>query len=164
MNAKEVLKTSLQSTQNLLNWYVEDLSDADFLARPAPGANHIAWQLGHLIEAEGGLITQFVAPGTYPALPPGFKEKHTKETANAEPPKGFLSKAEYMNLFNQARGVTLAVVDKLTEADLDKPTAGNMAKFAPTFGAILVLISNHTLMHAGQFSVLRRKLGKPVLF
>jgi hypothetical protein len=26
------------------------------------------------------------------------------------------------------------------------------------------LASNHTLMHAGQFSVIRRRLGKPVLF
>jgi len=25
-------------------------------------------------------------------------------------------------------------------------------------------ILNHTLLHAGQFSVVRRKLGKPVLF
>jgi hypothetical protein len=27
-----------------------------------------------------------------------------------------------------------------------------------------MLISNHSLMHTGQFSVVRRKLGKPVLF
>ena len=35
---------------------------------------------------------------------------------------------------------------------------------APTLGALLLLQSNHTLMHAGQFTVVRRKLGKPVLF
>jgi hypothetical protein len=39
-----------------------------------------------------------------------------------------------------------------------------MAKFAPTVGAMLLLNANHVLMHAGQFSVVRRKLGKPVLF
>ena len=38
-----------------------------------------------------------------------------------------------------------------------------MAPFAPTLGAFLMLISNHTLMHAGQFTVIRRKLGKAVL-
>jgi hypothetical protein len=52
----------------------------------------------------------------------------------------------------------------MPDADLDKPTQGNMAQFAPTLGALLLLQSNHTLMHAGQFTVLRRKLGKPVLF
>ncbi len=39
-----------------------------------------------------------------------------------------------------------------------------MARFAPTVGHLLLMLSNHDLMHAGQFSVLRRKLGKPVLF
>ena len=39
-----------------------------------------------------------------------------------------------------------------------------MAKFAPTVGAMLLLNANHTMMHAGQFTVVRRKLGKPVLF
>ena len=31
-------------------------------------------------------------------------------------------------------------------------------------GAMLILIGNHTLMHAGQFTVVRRALNKPVLF
>jgi hypothetical protein len=39
-----------------------------------------------------------------------------------------------------------------------------MAKFAPRLGDLFQLVANHTLMHAGQFSVVRRKLGKPVLF
>ena len=52
----------------------------------------------------------------------------------------------------------------LSDTDLDKPTAGSMAGFAPTWGHLFVLVANHTLMHAGQFTVVRRKLGKPVLF
>jgi hypothetical protein len=39
-----------------------------------------------------------------------------------------------------------------------------MAKFAPTVMALFLLTANHQMMHAGQFSVVRRKLGKPVLF
>src|SRR4029077_4502167 len=52
MQAKEVIKTALQSTQNMLSTYLGDLSDADLLVRPVPAANHIAWQLGHLIQSE----------------------------------------------------------------------------------------------------------------
>ena len=52
----------------------------------------------------------------------------------------------------------------MRDADLDTPTTGPMAQWAPTLGAILLLTANHALMHAGQFSVVRRKLGKPVLF
>jgi hypothetical protein len=55
-------------------------------------------------------------------------------------------------------------VEKLTDADLDKPTPGDWAQWAPNLGALLVLTANHTLMHAGQFSVTRRALNKPVVF
>jgi hypothetical protein len=38
-----------------------------------------------------------------------------------------------------------------------------MARIAPTVGALFLLGANHELMHAGQFVVVRRKLGKPIL-
>jgi hypothetical protein len=163
MNAKEAIKTALTSTKDTLGWYLGDLSDADLLVRPVPAANHIAWQMGHLISAESHLLGQL--PGAaYPKLPDGWDKQHSKDMAATEPPKGFASKSEYLTQFNKAREATLATLAKMSEADLDKPTQGNMAKFAPTLGALLVLQSNHTLMHAGQFTVVRRKLGKPVVF
>ncbi len=163
MNAKDAIKTALTSTQFLLGRYVEDLSDADLLIRPTPTSNHIAWQLGHLAAAERQLGAQI--PGAaYPPLPAGWPEQHNKNTAGMEPPKGFATKAEYLSELNKGRDATLAAVAKLSDADLDKPTEGQMKPFAPTIAALILLISNHTLMHAGQFSVVRRKLGKPVLF
>jgi hypothetical protein len=165
MNGKDVIKTALKETQKLLNWYLSDLSDADLLVRPAPGANHIAWQLGHLISAENYLIGSHIPGGAaYPELPAGFDKKYTKETSSSDAAGGFLKKDEYLALFNKVREASIAAVDKLTDADLDRPISGNMAKFAPTLGAILLLGSNHTMMHVGQFTPVRRKLGKPVLF
>lgn len=161
MNAKAALQSSLQSTQHLVNWFISDLSDADLLVRPVPGANHIAWQLGHLIASEGRLGG--VLPGAkYPELPAGFAEKHDQSKTSED--QGFAKKAEYQALFETIRAATVANLNRLSDADLDKPTTGPMAKFAPTLGDLLVLVANHTMMHAGQFSVIRRKLGKPVLF
>lgn len=163
MNAKDAIRIALQSTQQMLNMYLEDLSDADLLVRPVPKANHIAWQLGHLISSEQRLLT--VIPGArLPELPAGFAEQHTKETSAIDPPKGFRTKAEYLNLFNKMRGATIATVGDMSEAALDKPNVGPLEKFAPTIGALLLLVANHTTMHSGQFTVVRRKLGKPVLF
>ncbi len=164
MKASQVIETALNGTQFLTNQYLSDLSDADLLVRPAPGANHIAWQLGHLISSEIGLIRSQLPSAAYPELPSGFPEQYTKETAGQEPPKGFLGKQQYLDLFNRVREATKATVAKLSDADLDRATTGNMAQFAPTLAAYLMLVSNHTLMHAGQFTVVRRKLGKPVLF
>lgn len=163
MNGSKVIETALSSTQHLVTWFVSDLSDADLLVRPTPDANHIAWQLGHVIASETRLARQI--PGaSYPELPAGFEAQHGKETQKQEPPKGFLSKTQYVDLFNKVREATKAATAKLSDADLDRPTEGPMASFAPTLAALLLLVANHSLMHAGQFSVVRRKLGKPVLF
>lgn len=163
MQATAAVRTALKSSHHLLTWFVGDLSDADLLVRPVPGANHAAWQLGHLIVAERGLGAEL--PGAaYPELPAGFAAQHGKDTAMTDPPAGFASRQEYVALFTATRDATLAALDTMSDADLDRPTQGKMAGFAPTHAALLLLISNHSLMHAGQFSVIRRKLGKPVLF
>jgi len=163
VNAKDVIKKSLKTTGDMLTMFVADLSDEDLIVRPAPAANHIAWQLGHLIACEammGGVI-----PGaTYPELPAHLKSQMDGKSSKAPPPGGYLKKTEYVDWFNQVRGATIANVDRLSDADLDKATPADYATWAPTVGDLLVLTANHTLMHAGQFSVVRRALNKPVLF
>jgi uncharacterized damage-inducible protein DinB len=162
MHGIQAIQAALKSTATLPGMYLSDLSDADLLVRPVPSANHIAWQLGHLIEAEAHLTKMMVPDAKYPELPKGFGEQHNKEGSKRD--TGFLTKAEYLGIFAKAREATIAAVDQLTDADLDKPVTGPMAQHAPTWGVLLLLVSNHTLMHAGQFTVVRRKLAKPVMF
>ena len=52
MNAIEITASALESTGQMLSMFLSDLSDADLLVCPVEGANHIAWQIGHLISAE----------------------------------------------------------------------------------------------------------------
>jgi hypothetical protein len=162
MKATEAIANAFKGTAKMLNWYLSDLGDADILVRPVPNANHIAWQLGHLISAEPHLVKMGIPDAKYPDLPPGFDEKYKKETASND--TGFLTKNQYLELFKSVREATMAVLSRLSDADLDKPVTGKMAEFAPTVGALLMLTANHTMMHAGQFTVVRRKLGKPILF
>jgi uncharacterized damage-inducible protein DinB len=164
MNAKDVIKHALNSNHHILTMYLGDLSDADLLVRPVPGANHIAWQLGHLINAEATFFLPAIPGASAVPLPPGFAEQHSKDTASSDAPQKFRTKAEYLELFNKVRSATLAALEKLPEADLDKPLSGRLATIAPTVGALFLLGANHEMMHAGQFTVVRRKLGKPVLF
>jgi uncharacterized damage-inducible protein DinB len=162
MNAKDVLRNALKANHEILSMFLSDLSDADLLVRPAPGANHIAWQLGHLVASESRFLG--IVGGKAPPLPGGFAEQHNKTTAASDKTDGFRTKKEYLNLYNQVREATLAALANLPEADLDKPSPSDVARLAPTIGALFFLMANHEMMHAGQFSVVRRKLGKPVLF
>jgi hypothetical protein len=163
MNAKDLLKQNLEFNHMVLKMYLGDLTDADLLVRPAPNANHAAWQLGHLISSEARMVAA-VPGGKAPELPPGFADQHTKTTAANDSPQAFLTKDRYVELYDKVRQATLETLSRLSDADLDKPSPSEMARLAPTVGTIFLLAANHEMMHAGGFVPLRRKLGKPVLF
>ena len=101
MDAKDAIGSALGSAQHMLEWYLSDLSDADLLVRPVPAANHIAWQLGHLINSEPHLIRMELPDAAYPALPAGFAEQHDKGAASQDPPTGFGTKQQYLDLFTR---------------------------------------------------------------
>ncbi|HEY7154380.1 MAG TPA: DinB family protein [Gemmataceae bacterium] len=161
MNACQLAEQSLKFTQFVINGSLSDLSDADLLVRPVEGANHIAWQIGHLIVTERRLAGQLPS-ATFPELPAGFADKYANDPSVQNATDGFATKEQYLDLFNKTREATLAAVAKLRDADLDKPAKGpaNISNL----GGLLNLVANHSMMHGGQFSVVRRKLGKPVLF
>src|SRR6516165_9855832 len=117
MTAKDAIKNVFNGNFHILNQYLSDLSDADLLVRPVPGANHAAWQLGHLITGECMLLSGITSAPT-PELPAGFAEKYTKETAADSSTAGFHTKAEYLSLFKKVREATFAKLDKLPDADL----------------------------------------------
>jgi len=162
MRATDAIVRTLHSTQMLVQMFLGDLSDADILVRPVEGANHIAWQLGHLISSEVGIGSSTMPGIVYPELPAGFKEQH--DNKNAASDTGFSTKAVYLDLLGKVRAASIAGVEKVTDAELVIPTEGPMKDFAPNRLAMILVIAEHTLMHAGQFSVVRRRLGKPIVF
>ena len=163
MDAKEAIRMSIKHADIIVDGYLEDLSDADLLVRPVPGANHIAWQLGHLIQSEHDML-EMVAPGSMPELPEGFKQKHTSDTAGSDDPKAFLKKDEYQRLRRQQRAGTLAALETMSTDSLTKPGPEPMRDYFPTVADIVGGQSSHWLMHAGQWAVVRRKLGRKPLF
>jgi hypothetical protein len=162
MNAKDVLKMQMNMGLHVLKTYLSDLSDADLLQRPGKGCNHLAWQLGHLISSEAQLRTA-ICPGSEVALPAGFAERHSRQAIGVDDPAQFQSKQQYLDLYDQQRAATLAALDQLPDADLDRPAPESFRKMFPTVGALFGLIASHPLMHAGQVVALRRQLDKPVL-
>ncbi len=161
MHTKDAIRATLDTSMMVQSAYLADLNDEELLIRPVPGANHIAWQLGHLIQSENSML-EALKPGAAVELPPDFAEQHGKETASQEPPTGFATKAEYIDLQNRVRERLNQLLNEISDADLVKPNPGPTASFAPTLGSLLVLAGTHMLMHVGQYAVVRRKLGKPI--
>ena len=163
MNARDAIKLNINMGAMVVGMYLDDLSDADLLIRPVPGCNHIAWQLGHLIVSENTMIDG-ICPGFVPALPAGFQEQHANDRSGIDDPQQFRTKAEYLQLYAAQREATLKALDSLSEADLDRSPPEQFKAYTQNWGDLFSLQGGHWMMHAGQWAVTRRKLGKPPLF
>ena len=164
MTGCEVVVVALESTLATLEMLVADFTDADLLVRPVPGANHAAWQLGNVICGDPYLVTAELPGVKYPELPAGFADLHGGKGSKIDADGGFLAKDGYLTLLREVRAATVSAVRKLSDADLSKPSSEAMQWAGLTLAHVLLFAAQHTTLHAGQFTVIRRKLGKPVLF
>lgn len=163
MNFKDAIRASLTTADFMVQGYLADITPQEMVARPVADANHIAWQLGHLIVSERHLVEAGV-PGSMPALPEGFAERHPREGQISDNPADFLSKEEYLNLAKSIRAATLKVLDQQSEADLDKPVSARVPPFVKTAGDCFATIAPHWTLHAGQWVAFRRAFGRPRMF
>jgi hypothetical protein len=161
--ANELLADILNRNLEMLKMTLADFSETEMLVRPVPGANHAAWQLGHLIASEAGMVN-LCKPGAIPELPAGFIEKFKPETSKVDDSQAFASKAQLLDLYARVRAASINWVKSLTTADMNQPGPERIKGFCPTVGHVAELLANHVAMHLGQLQVIRRKLGKPILF
>jgi hypothetical protein len=102
-------------------------------------------------------------PGQGGDLPEGFREAHSKENASSDDASQFRTKQEYVDLYRSVRASTIKVLDSLSDDDLAAPGPESFRSMFPLVLDLFNLIATHPLMHAGQFVVVRRQLGKPIL-
>jgi hypothetical protein len=163
MDTKSAIKTALDTANMIVTSYLGDLTDEEMMHRPAPACNHIKWQVGHLIASENQMINACV-PGAMPDLPEGFQDKYNKEAAASDKLDDFDSKEILMGLYEQQRAATIAALDKVSDADLDQESPEAIRSYAPNFGSAFIMQDAHWMMHAGQWAVIRRQLGRDPLF
>lgn len=157
------IQSALVLPTSVVRNYIGDLTNEQLLLRPHESANHIAWQLGHLIVSEHNL-NNMVAPGSMPALPEGFAEKHCKQSAAKNEATAFCTKEEYLAAMEVQRNGTLALLETLSDEQLLKPAPEPIQRFGATVGAVIAGHSAHWMMHAGQWVIVRRQLGKEPMF
>jgi hypothetical protein len=163
MNVTELLAGNLAQGHETLKQHLADFSDADMFVRPTAGANHAAWQVGHLLSFETMLCGMY-APQAAPKLPENFNKMHGSEGAKVDDPAQFLKKDEMLKLLDQSHGALVAWAKGMKPEDLDKPGPEKLKGWVNTVGELVLAIPMHATMHIGQIQVIRRRLGKKVLF
>jgi uncharacterized damage-inducible protein DinB len=163
MGQNQILVDVLQQNLGLVQMTVADMTDAELVQRPVPKANNGLWQLGHLAASDARMVNGCAAK-TVIELPAGFAEKYTKQNVSIDDPAKLGAKADLLTQLENVRGKMCQWISTLTPADLAKPTPEQIRNRFPTVAHLLTFIPGHTAMHMGQIQVLRRKLGKPILF
>jgi hypothetical protein len=161
MAMNQLLADNIKMAKTLTQGLLADFTEEEMLFRPAKGANHAMWQLGHLVGATWGMMA-----GCDPTVksPVADDTRFKKEMASVDDPAKFPKKEEVMKLFADALDAAAAWAGKLSESDLAKPAPERLQRMAPTVGHVAMLMSAHPTMHMGQYTVARRALGKPVIF
>jgi uncharacterized damage-inducible protein DinB len=162
MGPKDVIRKTIGTSDFILKSYLKDLSDADLKQVPVEGMHPIALQLGHLIASER-IFAEMLKPGASPPLPAGFEEAHSTKNP-AKDDSNYLSKDEYLKLYEAQRAAIQTLIDSLPDSDMEDTRGGTLPQFAPTVADILNMVGVHSLNHTGQFVAVRRALKKPIAF
>jgi hypothetical protein len=161
VNHKQLLIDTYRQQGGLVPAHFGDFTDAEMLIRPFPNANHAAWTLGHLVTTTANL-SNLMCPGAFPSPSQDDTKRYSGEGARLD--DGFPGKDELLQRFADMNDCAIKWVECLTDAQMDKPMPEQIQAFAPTVGHLAYVLPAHVMMHLGQVQVIRRKLGKPVLF
>lgn len=162
MHSKDLLLTANQHAHTLTMPLMEDLRTAPLIP-PAPGGNHAHWVVGHLLFSEGR-FQQIMNGGDnqFENLQSCFGgQSIPRSDGSSYQPYGDLLSA--LQLQHQA---AMAVLETLTENDLDQPCQSCPSGFEPFFGTwrhVFLMRSMHWMIHRGQLADCRRAAGREPL-
>ena len=163
MNAVDYARMTLEMSKGWILGLAADMQDHP-LVQPTPhGGNHPLWCIGHMAYAEANLVNVFIKGEQNPlAQWQSLFDMGSTPSANAD---DYPSYDELLGKFEEVRAATLAYLDGITEADLDKPShcPEEMREWFGTVAQCLAAIPIHFAFHGGQISDARRAAGKPPL-
>ena len=140
---------------------VEDMRDAGGVFPTAKGGCHTLWLLGHLAYSEQNII-QCMMLGEEDQL-----EDWSKLFSHATEPADDVSKYppfdEVLAKCREVRESTLALLDSMTEEDLDKPSAKIPEGYEKTFGTYRLCFQFAVIEIAHKFIIARAKKREMVV-
>lgn len=160
MDVRDALTTNLKTAAMVCGTYLDDLTDQEAMQRPHPQCNHINWQVGHIIDSENKMAS--ACGGDLPSLPAGFSEKYSKEASAGDDASKFVPLSELKKIAADQHDAILKIVAGMSDEDFDKPGPESFKNYAPNLGALVSMMGTHWTMHAGQFVVVRRQLGREI--
>ncbi len=159
MQSIDLVRDNLIKSGNRVLLKVEEMKDHCMVFPTPNGGCHTLWTLGHLAYIETLVIRHFMLgePNPLSHWQDMFDGSEVSDDVNDFPPFDTV-----LATCREVHNATLALLDSLTEADLDKPSVNTPKGYEDTFGTYrlcLQYVSDHRYMHRGQLADARRAAG-----
>ncbi len=141
---------------------ISDADDSDWFRQPFPDANHIAWQVGHIIVAEYGLTLEALRGRRREDsewFPKPYRRLFGRTSKPESDAEAYPSPAELKQVLGRVHEHVVAELRTVEDGLLDEPPEWNHP-LCPTKLEALHFCARHEMVHAGQIGMLRRMLGK----
>jgi len=160
MQTKEAIQFALTVSNGSVLSAIDKMSDAATTFPTPNGGCHPLWVLGHLAVVEGSIPEVLFGQKNPVAEWQKLFGKGSEPVGNASAYPSFAEvRAKYLEL----RERNLKLLDSLSEADLDKPTAApvkGLEQEFSTFGRSFLTLAMHQTMHRGNVTDALRAAGR----
>lgn len=159
--AIQQVEKARQYTTGLVN----DTDDDQWFEQPFEGANHIAWQVGHIVVAQYGLTLAAVR-GRHPEdaewLPKGYAKMFGRESTPQTELSGHPTPDELRAALDTVHDHVISGLQSVEPDVFDDKPEWEVPMCATKLEAVH-FCALHEMVHAGQIGMLRRMLGRAYL-
>ncbi|MGH9143469.1 MAG: DinB family protein [Vicinamibacterales bacterium] len=156
MHTKEAIKFALAASNGALLSVIDEMSEAPTTFPTPNGGCHPLWVLGHLALVEGS-IPAVLSGGPNPVA--GWSQYFGEQSQPVADAAAYPPFAEIRAKYVQLRQQNLALLESLSDADLDEPTVappkGREREFA-TYGTSFLALALHQMIHRSHVTDARR--------
>ena len=164
MQSKDLIKMNLELCKGITLQLIEDMKDAPLTFPTPKGGNHPLWVLGHLAYGTGSIIREVMLGEANPLVE--WKDMFSAAGEPVNDASEYPPFDEVMSKCHQIHEETVALLDSLSEEDLDTPSKNAPPEYKEFFGTYrqcFMMTANHYLMHRGQVADARRAAGRAPL-
>lgn len=165
MSTIEYIKHALRFSHGMTYALLDDMKSAPLQYPTSNGGNHPLWILGHLTYAEANIVEHLIQGNENPLV--AWKGLFGAGSQPSDNAADYPSWDELRAKADEVRQNTMALVESLSDADLDRPSKNFPPGREEVFGTIgkcLLMLTLHPVAHRGQLADSRRMASRPPVF
>jgi len=163
MKTIDYIRQEMAMSKGWIGGLMADMQDAPLTVPTPQGGNHPLWIVGHLAYSESNILNCYILGKDSPLAE--WKDVFGIGSQPTSDATAYPAYEEVLATFEAVRADTLAYLETIADADLDKPSHApeDRKDYFGTIGQCLTVMTTHLAFHGGQLADTRRAAGRDIL-